>query len=97
MSPAKASPRCRPGPSPSLSASPSPSPRLQLQLQARLYSGNDDNVQRSNEPERFYAPRAFFTFEVAAAKREEGEGEEERGKERERLALLCFDTRLQSI
>lgn len=97
MSPAKASPRCRPNLSLSASPSTSPSPRLQLQLQARLSraSDNDDNVQRSNEPERFYAPRAFFTFEVAAAKREEGE--EERGKERERLALLCFDTRLQSI
>lgn len=79
-----ARPKPVPGVDPAPVSVPVPSPRLQLQLQlqARLSragaSDNDDNVQRSNEPERFYAPRAFFTFEVSAAKREEGEGEEER-------------------
>lgn len=48
-------------------------------------------------PKDFTRQGLFSHSKYLAAKREEGEEETEGGKERERLAFLCFDTRLQSI
>lgn len=60
LSPTKASrPRCRPGPSLSLHLSPGCSRVIQSQSQSQ-----PRRERRSNEPQRFYAPRVFFTFEV---------------------------------